>query len=194
MNQTEYLRNNPPRCISGFIAKPIELPGTQFDGHASSSQVKQESSKQPRIEARDYINPVFSLSCQCSNKRFFVHCYRWVNPDNGNVVILSPLVLECDVCRNKTDLLDTDVHGYESELGYGSCTMRAQGNQVVFECPTCGRQPLEVFARFEFSQDLFDEGFPKAVGLEKELFSWFSLCGTCPKCAQLLEIADFECA
>jgi hypothetical protein len=192
MNQAEYFQNNPPRCISGFIAKSVELPDAKFDGHTSMSQIK--ASKPTPIEAPEHINPVFALLCKCKNNRFYVHCYRWVNPDNDSLVTLSPLVLECDVCRRKTDLLDTNVHGYDSELGCGSCTMRGQGNQVVFECPTCGKQPVDVFVRFEFPDDLFREDFPEAAGREKDLFSWFSLYGTCSKCSQLLEVADFECA
>lgn len=93
-----------------------------------------------------------------------------------------------------TDLLDTDLHGYDAEWGDGSATVRAEGEPAVFECPTCGRMPLEAFVRFEYPDDLFDRDFPKFAGREQDRFSWFSLLGKCPQCSQLLPVADFECA
>jgi hypothetical protein len=65
---------------------------------------------------------------------------------------------------------------------------------VVFECPTCGRQPLQAFVRFEYPDDLFEGDFPEFAGREQELFTWFNLVGRCPKCSQVLPVADFECA
>src|SRR5262249_36215467 len=152
-----YFRSHPPRCIAGFVAWPAELPGVQFDGHVSMSQLDFEVPPGVTIDAPEHINPVFALSCRCGGNRHYVHSYRWVNPDYGSAVVtLSPLVLECPACRKRTDLLDTDVHGYDSELGHGSATVRGQGDRVVFECLDCGRQPLEVFVRFEYPDDLFD--------------------------------------
>ena len=87
-----------------------------------------------------------------------------------------------------------DIHGYDAELGHGSATIRAQGEKIVFECPTCGRQPLDIFVRFEYPDDLFDGGFPEFSGREQELFTWFSLIGKCPRCTQVLDVTDFECA
>jgi len=67
-------------------------------------------------------------------------------------------------------------------------------NPSVYECPECGRQPLDVFARFEYSYELFEDDFPEFAGREQDLFSWFSLLGKCRRCSQLLAVADFECA
>ncbi len=112
---------------------------------------------------------MFALSCRCGSDRHYVHCYRWANPDFHNqVVILSPLDLECAACRAIAPLLDTDAHGYDAELGHGTATARGQGERVVFECPTCGREP--------------------------ELFTWFNLIGRCLQCLQVRPVADFECA
>ena len=93
-----------------------------------------------------------------------------------------------------TDLLDTDVHGYDAELGHGSATVRAEGDRVIFECALCGRQPLECFVRFEYPDDLLDRDFKDFAGREQELFTWFNLVGKCPGCSKLLAVADFECA
>ncbi len=195
MDQASYFRSHPPRCIAGFTARPTELRGVEFDGHASMSQLTFEVPPGVTIDAPEHINPVFALSCQCGGIRHYVHCHRWVNVEfNNAVVILSPLGLECAACRKTTELLDTDVHGYDAELGHGSATVRAQGERVVYECPTCGRQPLETFVRFEYPDDLFDGDFPEFAGREQELFTWFNLVGKCPECSQVLAVADFECA
>jgi hypothetical protein len=166
----------------------------EFDGHASMSQLNFDVPPGVTINAPEHINPVFALSCRCGRDRQYVHCYRWVNPDyGGEAVTLSPLDLECTACRAITPLLDTDMDGYDGELG-GSATARGEGVRTVFECPTCGRQPLQTFVRFEYPDDLFDGDFPEFAGREQELFTWFNLVGKCPQCSQLLTVADFECA
>lgn len=195
MDQAQYFRSHSPRCIAGFVARPTELPGVEFDRHVSMSQLDFEVPPEVTIDAPEHINPVFALSCRCGGNQHYVHCYLWANPDFHNqLVTLSPLELECADCRAKTPLLDTAVHGYDSELGHGSATVRAQGAPVVFECPSCGQQPLRAFVRFEYPDDLFDGDFPEFAGRQQELFTWFNLVGWCPQCSQLLAVADFECA
>jgi hypothetical protein len=140
------------------------------------------------------MNPIFGLSCQCGGKLHYVHGYRWVNPDFGNaVVFLSPLVLECAACGKMADLFDSAIHGYDACFGH-CWSVRAEGERVVFECPTCGREPVEASVRFEYPDDLFDSGQPEFIGREQELFTWFSLIGKCSKCWRALPVADFECA
>lgn len=178
MDQASYFRSRPPRCIAGFIARPAELPRVT-------------------INAPEPINSVFALFCRCGGSHHYVHGYLWTNPDNppGHpAVFLSPIVLECATCGKTTDLLDTDVHWYDAELGHVTATVRAEGERAVFECSTCGRQPLEAFVQFEYPDDLFDENLPEFAGREQDLFSWFYLLGRCPQCLQLLPVTDFECA
>ncbi len=195
MVQPSYFRDHPPRCIAGFVARPTTLPGVVFDGHVSMSQLHFEVPSDVTIHAPEHINPVFALSCRCGSDQHYVHCHRWSNPDYRNqVVILSPLDLECAACRVITPLLDTDAHGYDAELGHGVATARGRGERVVFECPTCGRQPIQAFVRFEYPDDLFDGDFPAFTEREQELFTWFNLVGRCPRCSQVLPVADFECA
>lgn len=195
MDQASYFRNHPPRCIAGFVAHPTELEGVEFDGHGSVSRLKIEAPPGVTIDGPEHTNPVFSLACQCGGGQHYVHGYRWANPDFRNVVVfLSPLVLECTACGRRTDLLDTDVHGYDGELEHGSATARALGDPAVFDCPSCGRQPLEAYVRFEYPDDLFDGDFPEFEGREQDLFTWFSLVGRCSRCSRMLSITDFECA
>jgi hypothetical protein len=195
MEQASYFRSYPPRWIAGFTAQPTELPGVEFDGHPSLSQLNVDVPPGVTIDAPEHINPVFALSCSCGGRRHYVHGYQWTNPDFNNAsVFLSPLILECAACGKRTDLLDTDIHGYDAELGHGTATARAQGDRVVYECPECGRQPLESFVRFEYPDDLFEGDFADVAGREQDLFTWFTLVARCPQCSRLLAVADFECA
>jgi hypothetical protein len=195
MDQASYFRSRPPRCLAGFTARPAELLGVEFDGHVSMSQFKFDAPGGVTIHAPEHTNPLFALSCRCGGIRHYVHCHRWANPDFRNqVVTLSPLDLECAACGTITPLLDTDAHGYDAELGHGTATARAQGERVVFECVSCGRQPIEAFVRFEYPDYLFDGDFPEFAGRAQELFTWFNLVGRCSGCSQVLPIADFECA
>src|SRR6516162_6566925 len=107
MNQASYYRSHPPRCIAEFIARPTALPGVEFDGHVSRSQLNFDAPAGMTIQGPEHVNPVFALSCPCGGGRHYIHGYRWINPDFHNaVVFLSPLVLECAACRKMTDLLD----------------------------------------------------------------------------------------
>jgi hypothetical protein len=174
MDQVNYFRSHPPRCIAGFISTQVALPGGKCDGNRPLS--------------------VFALACSCGSGQHFVHGFWWRNPDfHDTLVFLSPLSLECAACGKRTDLIDTDVHGYDGEVG-DSATARGLGRPAVYECPKCGRQPLEVFAGFNYTEDLFDDDFVEFAGREQDLFDWFSLSGKCCRCSQLLAVTDFECA
>lgn len=195
VSQADYFGTHPPRCIAAFTARPASLPGVTFDGHASVSELDYELPQGVIIEGPEHICPLFSLACSCGGEWFFVHGYRWVNPDyGGTTVFLSPVALECQACGKLADLLDTDEHGYDAELGHGTATVRAEGERALFSCPDCGRQPLAVFIRFEYPDDLFDGDFAEFAGREQELFTWVNLTGKCPSCSRVFAIADFECA
>lgn len=63
---------------------------------------------------------------------------------------------------------------------------------VFCECAHCKGHTLEVYARFEYPDDLFDDPF--FAGQEQEFFSWFTLVGKCSKCSTMASFIDFECA
>lgn len=94
----------------------------------------------------------------------------------------------------RTDLIYTDAHGYDAELGYIVATAVDEANPAVYECPKCGRQPLDVFARFKYPDDVFDGDFTEFAGHEEDVVTWVSLVGKCCRCPQLLAVTDFECA
>ena len=109
-------------------------------------------------------------------------------------MFISPLALRCEARGEITELIDTDRHGYDAEIGAIVATARGEGDRVEHECENCGRKPLRLWVRFEYSRDLFDRGSGEFRGREQELFSWFSLVGQCSGCSALLPVAGFECA
>jgi hypothetical protein len=52
MDQASYFRRHPPRCIAGFNVRPATLPGVEFDGHVSKSQLNVEGPSGVTIESR----------------------------------------------------------------------------------------------------------------------------------------------
>lgn len=193
-DQADYYWNRPPRCIAGFVAKPAELSGHPFDGHASPQMIK---AKVPGvvIDGSELLNTVFLLACTCGHEQHHVTGYHWRNPDYHNkLVFLSPLVLRCASCSKETEVIDTDRHGYDAELGGIVATARWKGDRGEYQCEQCSLQAFCVCVRFEYGDYLFDSDFECYRGRQQDLFSWFSLVGKCIGCCRLLSITDFECA
>jgi hypothetical protein len=171
----EKLRNTPPRCLDGFKIAPVELKDVAFDGHGSD------------------LNKVYRLACGCGHDRFRVLGHLLKN-DRGQAVFVSPLALECADCGTVTELIDTDQHGYDAELGHGSATIRGNGVRTHYACETCGVRPMTAFARFEHSGEELADSFIEQFPNVQDCFSWFSLLGKCDGCRRMLNVADFECA
>jgi hypothetical protein len=193
-NHLAFYRSHPPRCIGGFKTQPVEMPGVVFDGHASPSQLNADAPG-VKIEGREHINPVFWLLCTCGCDSLFVLGHYWRNPDYHNVLVfVSPLALRCSACGKVTELFDTAIHGYDAEVGGIPASYRGEGERTDFVCDKCGPRQFQVFARFEYPDDLLGPEFDEYRGKEQDLFSWFSLIGKCAGCGRLVEVADFECA
>src|SRR5262249_47862620 len=110
------------------------------------------------------------------------------------LVFLSPITLRCAACGKEVELIDTDRHGYDAEIGAIVATVRGKGERGEYQCDGCGPQAFQICARFEYPDDHFDWNNKEFRGREKDLFTWFSLVGKCPGCSRLLSITDFECA
>ena len=175
MSQAEYYWSHPPSCLAGFKVQPTPLHGITFDGHGEEN------------------NTVFRLSCPCGHGRSRILGHYWRNPHYDTVVFVGPLALCCEACGQVTELIDTDVHGYDAECGHGSATARGEGERVEFKCEACGASSMEVSVRFEYSDDLFDSDFKRFRGREQDLFSWVTILGKCCSCSHATSI-DFECA
>lgn len=173
----KYFFSHPPRCLNGFQTAPADLPGRIFDGHGET------------------LNPIFQIKCSCGHAQARIDGYKWANPDFGNEeVFLSPITYTCDQCGCSQQIIDTDEHGYDAELDHGSCTARGMGVQDLFRCPECSNECIQVFIRFEYPDDLFDDDFEDFKCRQQDLFTWVSLHAQCSKCSKTLNITEFECA
>lgn len=195
MDQREYYQTHLPRCTAGFSAQLAELPDVQFDGHSSLSDL-QVMSPGTNIEAPQHINTVFRLSCKCGSEKHYVFAHPWTNPERPEeFLFLSPIALQCVACNRLTELMDTDVHGHDAELGNGSATIRGQGKREEVECGGCDlHKVLQVFVRFEYPDGLFADEIKDVEVRQEDLFTWFSLVAKCAKCESLLPVASYECA
>lgn len=170
-----HLRNTPPRCLAGFTVAPATLPGVAFDGHGSN------------------LIKIYKLACPCGHDHFRALGHHLKN-DRGDDVFVSPLALECAACGKVTELIDTDQHGYDAELGHGTATLRGQGPRTPYACDQCGVRPMTAHARFEHSGEELADSFLEDFPNSQDYFSWFTLIGTCDTCHRTLNVADFECA
>jgi hypothetical protein len=186
------LASRPPRCLAGFVATPVTISGIVFDGHASSSALNSAPGPGVTIEGSEHFGIAFALTCLCGGRCHEIYGYRWANPDYRNqIVFLSPIALQCEACGSRTDLFDSDVHGYDAEQGVVT-NARAKGDPATATCLRCGQSSLEAIVRFEYSDGLFEMD-DNVAGREQEFFSWFHLLAKCPRCLLLQEVTDFEC-
>lgn len=177
MNNSKYVLANPPRCLAPFAVTPAQLPDTEWDGHGEK------------------LNPVFLANCTCGSSAHRIHGFSWENPDYpGQRIFLSPIELTCASCSKRTLLLDTDVHGYDAELGHGTGTARAQGDAGNYRCKSCSGELMEVLVRFEYPEDVFGDDFKDFRSTRADLFTWVSIVGSCTGCWDLGIVADYECA
>jgi hypothetical protein len=171
----ERLRKTPPRCLDGFTIERATLTDVAFDGHGSD------------------LNKVYRLACTCGKGHFRVLGHHLDN-DRGSAIFVSPLALECVGCGKVTELIDTDQHGYDAELGHGGTTIRGKGPRTPYACDKCGVRPMTAYARFEHSGEELADSFIEEFPNSQDYFSWFSLVGTCDGCKRMLGVADYECA
>jgi hypothetical protein len=195
-NQIAYYQKHPPKCVAAFVAQPDWLENVQYDGHGASGRYPDDLVASPNI--------VFAIKCQCGSSTHHIiavseHEEIWRHKD---LVIAEKYFLECSSCQSQHLLFDPALHGYNPEtfLMEGlSLSDARESNQpsgkreeTTCECSTCKNSTFEVFARFEYSADLFDE--PEFAGKEQELFSWFTASGRCHTCSTVNVFMDFECA
>ena len=176
MEEVSFYFGPVPRCLQGFTALPVSVPGALLDGHGSP------------------LNSVFSLACACGSVRHLAHGFRPPGEQAVDALLFSPLALECTVCGRRTDLFDSHLHGYDAEQGLYAGSSREVQRPAVYGCPDCGRQPFEAFARFEHFASILSSRNPRHAGRHHDLFTWFSLIGACGRCRLLQLLAHFECA
>lgn len=175
MDQAKYFRSHKPRCLENFEIDADDDIALGSWGCAEE------------------LSPVFKIRCKCGSSAFKALGHYWKNPDTDLVRFVSPLTLSCESCHASAPLFDIEKHGYDAEMG--DCwSTRGEGNPEAFECNQCGPASLEIYTRFEYPDDLFEEDFDAFRGGEQDLFTSFSVFGLCYGCSKMLEITDYECA
>ena len=195
-NQTAYYQERPPKCVADYLVQPTWLDNIEFDGHGSSGVYPDGLVKNP--------NTIFAIKCQCGSG---VHSIVAESEQQEiwhykNLVIAEKYFLECGSCRLRHLLFDRFLHGYDAETSQmeglslndfvNTNPSLRKNEKVRCECSNCKRILFEVFTRFEYPSDLFDE--PLFEGREQEFFSWLTGIGKCVTCSTTNVFIDYECA
>ena len=195
-NQTTYYQGHPPKCIGAFTVEATQLGNIEFDGHGFSGMYPDGLVENP--------NTVFAIRCQCGNgvhkivgESEYQEIWR-----HENLVVAERYFLECGSCHSRHLLFDRYLHGYDAETSQleglslseiiGSDQPFPNKDKVTCLCSDCSNTMFEVFTRFEYPSDLFDESLFQ--GREQEFFSWFTGVGKCHTCSTINMFMDFECA
>jgi len=194
--QTAYYQEHPPKCVAAFRVESAFLDHPEFSGHGFSGVYPDSLVIN--------LNIVFAIMCQCSNSTHGIVAESEYQEiwQYKHLVVAERYFLECSSCHSRHLLFDRFLHGYDAE------TSRLQGlslheiigwdgslpvkNIVTCQCSHCHKRAFEVFTRFEYPSDLFDE--PLFQGREQEFFSWFTGVGKCHTCSRINVFIDYECA
>lgn len=173
----QHLRSTPPSCVRNFRLIPAELP----------------------VNWDDSCKSVWRLSCSCGGEQGRVLGFprRECNKDyDGPECFLSPLSFECMACGEVAEIIDTDKHGYHSEVakrdgGIGSVKYRGQGQPESFPCPACQGNVFEVTVGFVYWPACFDLFLEEPELPCEDFFIVFLSYGRCVACRQLSVLTDF---
>jgi len=174
----QHLSKTPPRCARGLLLTPARLPGSRVDS----------------------FKTVWRVACPCGQNEGAVLGYPLgrVDPvhNEGVKFFVSPLALDCPACGSITEFLDTDLHGYHSEVARfegppGGCKARGEGPRERFPCPGCGNHRFKLIVAFVYWYAAFDllQDEPHLAGAD--FFNEFLSYGVCATCEAISAITDF---
>jgi len=174
----EVLRTTPPSCVADFHLTPAELP----------------------IEWDESTRSVWQLACKCSGRQGRVLGYAlgdYAEVPNGTNIFISPIGFQCTACSKVTEIIDTDLHGYHSEVakregGIGSATYRGEGgDRVAWSCPKCTGQVFSVSVAFIFWDAVLDLAEDQPEWPIQEFFLVCLLFARCAACEHVSQPTDF---
>ena len=158
---------HPPRCLSSVAVAPL---------------------KEADIFEEDESFAHFALSCPCGENTWRVLGYA-PEPE----LLLSPLSLKCCKCGRLAEIFDIEKHGYDSELGNGCCSRRAEGEQIELRCANCNKSEFQAAAVVSYQMDESElDGAEKDKA--QDLFDTFYLSILCTNCGHKTGVCDYECA
>lgn len=173
----KQVQEHAPSCLSGFRVSP---PGAE--------------------SWNDWAGWSLACSCGATQGKVLGHSLKDCNPKyDGSPVFVSPLAFECSACGKTTEIIDTQEHGYNSEIGKlegggGDSNYRGSGERQPIPCPQCNASEFSVTARFLHSHfDLIDDE-PELEPRAQEFFDGFDCVGKCAACNAESSLAGFELA
>jgi hypothetical protein len=166
------LQKTPPRCIRGFTVQRATPP-------------------MPRVRPDSVA---YQLLCSCGSKvgRVLGHSLAQYNEKyQGPLTFISPLAFGCGKCNLRTEIIDTDIHGWHGEVDY-SAVYRGKGRRQPFPCPRCGEQEFSVVVTFVHNGESLSYSEDQLPMARQDGFNGFQLHGTCQGCKQVTFIAGFD--
>jgi len=173
----EVLRTTPPSCVVDFHLTLAELP----------------------IEWDESTRSVWQLACKCSCRQGRVLGYPlgdYAEVPTGTNIFISPIGFQCTACAKLTEIIDTDLHGYHSEVakregGIGAATYRGEGDRVAWSCPKCSGQVFSLTVAFIFWDAVLDLAEDEPDWPIQEFFLVFLLFARCAACEHVSQPTDF---
>jgi hypothetical protein len=158
---------HPPRCLATVAVTPL---------------------KEADISEEDGEFAHFALSCLCGNNTWSIAGYA-PEPE----LLLSPLSIKCCKCHQIAEIFDIEKHGYDSELGHGCYSRRAEGEKVELHCPCCNKSEFHATAvvSYQMEESELDD---EETGKAQDLFDTFYLSIVCASCGYKTGVCDYECA
>jgi hypothetical protein len=168
----QCVRRTPPTCIANAAPRLDPEPGPERPDNAQ-------------------FGTTFWLGCPCGSRQTAILCFP--TKIRSEMVILSPLALQCCACNRVTEIFDSDLHGYDPEACGDSATMRGSGERQLYRCSACGQSAGEACATFSFNDPEGLQTLPKELtGREQDTFDWFALDWRCAACGEVDCVADYE--
>jgi hypothetical protein len=172
----QLVQNTPPSCLSGFQVSSCD--SEPWNDWAA-----------------------WSLTCGCSATKGKVLGYPLKDFDpeyKGRPLFISPLAFLCSSCGKTTEIVDTELHGYNAEIEKMSehryPTLRGTGERTAIPCPHCQTSEFSVKAFCAHPHFDLIEDEPELEPRVQEFFDSFDCHGVCASCGKESSLANFELA
>ncbi|MBI1248263.1 hypothetical protein GC197_10555 [bacterium] len=173
-NMVQHVLDHAPACLGGFETKRVPLADDTWDG---------------RVE--------WKIACPCGSDsgKILGYSLAGLQPSyDGPTVFVTPLAFQCSACEQVIEIIDTDKHGYDGELGHGAATIRGEGARTTFACQSCQHTTFRLVTCFQHSQFDIIEDEPELEPVAQNYFDWFECQASCMNCGTEQSVGDYELA
>lgn len=170
---------SPPRCLRELLARPTTDPGVELDS-----------------VVEEWQNYFFSLACPCGSNslkvRSFISRVEYLVEDRA----YGPITLRCPTCGRDHQSFDPALHGYDVEIDHFPLPGPYGDAFRDYHCPNCAADTFSLIARFQYPDNVLEPspGARPHASASEDLFSYFTLLGTCGSCKTTVTISSVECA